>query len=111
VLPKNKVVYKILLDENEALNLRGNLKNIHLFSSDLCKKEAQMNQRGNKGVTKYFKIPLSLRSRKKPSGILSYQNLSIPSKIFYIYTITKGLSMNGKQKNDKEDEEQKDSSS
>ena len=61
ILPDNKVLYKVLLDEEELKKLKGHLKNVHVFSSKLCKETSQINTRGNKGVTKYFKIPLSIR--------------------------------------------------
>jgi len=31
ILPNNKVVYKVLLDQKETDHLKGHLKNIHLF--------------------------------------------------------------------------------
>ena len=86
-LPDKGVVHQILLDEDEISFLKGHLKNIHIFTEDFCKAESQINTRGNNGVTKYFKIPLNIRSRKKHNGKLSYQRIETPSKIFYIYTL------------------------
>lgn len=91
ILLNKKVVCKILIDENEALNLKGHLKRIHVFSSNLCTNFSSINVRGNKGVTKYFKIPLSIRSRKRPIGMLIYQKLETATKIFYIYTVQKEI--------------------
>jgi hypothetical protein len=89
LVANKKVILKIILDQDEISNLKGHLKNIHVFNSDLCNKPSQINARGNNGVTKYFKIPLSIRSRKKYSGKLNYQKTETPSKIFYIYTLEK----------------------
>jgi len=89
VLPNNKVVYKILLDKEEIEHMKGHLKNVNLFTANLCNVDSQINQRGNKGVTKYFKIPLSIRSRKKYYGSLFYQKIETTSKVFYIYVIDK----------------------
>lgn len=89
IIPNSKVTYKILLEAEEAQKLKGHLRNIHVFSSGLCKEKTQINTRGNNGVTKYFKIPLSIRSRKKYYGKLIYQKLDTPIKVFYIYTINK----------------------
>lgn len=86
-MPDKSVVYKMLTDTQDLENLKGHMKNIQLFSEDFCKFESQINTRGNNGVTKYFKIPLNIRSRKKHNGQLSYQRLETPSKIFYIYTL------------------------
>ena len=88
-LPNKTVIYKILLNQEEIINLKGHMKNIHLFSGNLCDQFSQINTRGNKGVTKYFKIPLSIRSRKKHNGNLTYQIIETPTKAFYIYTLSK----------------------
>ena len=93
--PDKKVIFKVLTENDEVSNLRGHLRNVGLFSSDQCIHESQINTRGNNGVTKYFKIPLSIRSRKKQSGNLSYQKISTPAKIYYIYILEKELSKNG----------------
>ena len=84
-----EVLYKILLEEEELGNLNGHLKRIHLFSSDLCSNNSKICQKGNNGVTKYFKIPVGLRSRKKPFGSLTYQKIETPSKVFYLYITNK----------------------
>jgi len=83
------VTFKILLENNEMRNLKGHLKKIRLFHPEKCTHEAQINTRGNNGVTKYFKIPLSIRSRKKQNGELSYQKIITSSQIFYVYTLKK----------------------
>jgi len=85
----NSVICKILLDNKEVESLRGHMKNISVFSSKMCNKEARVNTRGNKGVTKYFKIPLSIRSRRKNTGQLISQKIEDYSKVFYIYTLKK----------------------
>ena len=87
--PENTVICRILLDRNEVSNLGGHMKDIHMFSEKKCDRETKVNARGNKGVTKYFKIPLSLRSRKKYNGSLAYQKLENFSKVFFIYTLDK----------------------
>lgn len=89
ILGNKQVIIKILLDQEEMRNLNGHLKKIHVFNSDLCSYDSQINTRGNKGVTKYFKIPLSIRSRKKHNGNLKYQKIDTPTKIFYLYTLEK----------------------
>ncbi|MDA3836525.1 MAG: hypothetical protein PF542_02790 [Nanoarchaeota archaeon] len=88
-MPDKTVTCKILLDTEEMTALQGHMKNLNIFSAKLCNKESQINTRGNNGVTKYFKIPLSIRSRKKHTGDLKYQRLDTPAKVFYIYTLQK----------------------
>ena len=89
ILSNKQVSIKIILDQKEMENLKGHLKNVHVFNSDLCAYDSQINTRGNNGVTKYFRIPLSIRSRKKHNGNLKYQKIDTPAKIFYIYTLEK----------------------
>jgi hypothetical protein len=89
-LNNGNVFYKVLLTQEEALALKNSIKNVHIFAADLCNKEAKIIQRGKKGVTKYFTIPLSLRSRKKKFyRKISYQKLETKSKVFYIYVVDK----------------------
>ena len=82
-------MYKILAEEEELLNLKGNTRNVHLISLDLCKTEARIVQRGKKGVTKHFLIPIKHRSKskKKPKNI-SYHALNLNNKIIFIYTFS-----------------------
>ncbi len=90
IFPNNNIIYKILLEKEEALALKNAIKNIHFFSPNLCTKEAKIIERGRQSSTKYFKIPFSLRFRKKKSyDKISYQKLENHSKIFYIYVIHK----------------------
>jgi len=84
-----KVRCKILLDIKEFENLKGNFKEVYVFSSKLCEHQAEINTRGNKGVTKYVKIPLSIRPKKKPLGELKYLKIKTPSKEYFIYSIEK----------------------
>lgn len=100
-LPDKTVVCKILLNQEEIANLRGHMRNIHIFSENLCSQPSQINTRGNGGVTKYFKIPLSIRSRKKHNGNLSYQVIETPAKAFYIYTLEKEIKEEDKKTEDK----------
>ena len=86
-----KVIYQIELDEEESLKLQGHLKKVYVFTSNLCNIKTQINSRGNKGVTKYFRIPLEIRPRKKQNGVLASQRIESSSKVFYIYTITKTI--------------------
>lgn len=97
-LPDKTVVCRILLNQEEIANLKGHMKNIHVFSENLCNQFSQINTRGNAGVTKYFKIPLGIRSRKKHNGNLSYQMMETPTKAFYIYTLGKEKKDNDEKK-------------
>ena len=90
VLPNNKILYRILLEQEEVLALKNAIENIHLFAADLCLKKAQIIDRGKNRSTKYFTIPFELKFRKKKSHReISYQKLEIGTKIFFIYVIHK----------------------
>jgi len=88
-IPDKKVSLKILADHKTMSNLKGHLRNVQVFNPNKCIHAAQINTRGNNGVTKYFRIPLSVRSRKKQNGDLTYQKIDTSSKTFYIYTLEK----------------------
>ncbi len=90
-LPEGQVKLKILITKEELSNTKGNLKNIHLFSTENFFYKTEINNRGNKGVTKYFKVPLSLRLRKKQKTPMKYQKINTTSKEFYIYLVDKKL--------------------
>jgi hypothetical protein len=92
ILTNNNIIYKILLEKEETLALKNAIKNINIFSADLCNIEAGMIKRGKNGVTMHFEIPFKLRFRKKKThNKISYQKLETPTKIFYIYVIKKEI--------------------
>lgn len=81
----DKITYKIELSEGEALQLRNHMKNVHMFSANLCNNDTRIIKRGNKGGAKYFIIPLSLKSRKKKRcRAVSYQKIENKNKIFFV---------------------------
>ena len=86
----DKVVYKVLLSEEEARQLKNHVKSVHLFSADLCEFSTRIIERGNKGGAKYFVIPLGLKSRKRIrySGA-SYQKVDVGDEVFYICCVNK----------------------
>jgi hypothetical protein len=89
-LSNNNIVYRILLEEYEVIELRNALRNVNIFSANLFNKEVEIMKRGKSGVTKYFEVPLDLRFRKKKNyEKIFYQKIETPTKVFYIYTIPK----------------------
>jgi len=88
ILSGNMIKLKLSLDEEEALSLKGCVKNINVFSSDLCNEESSVIETGKKGVTKYFKIPSSLRNRKKKRVFeIKCQKIESSTKIIFIYSV------------------------
>ena len=41
-----KVIFEVLIDADEALQLRGNMSNVHIFSDAVIDIEANLAQRG-----------------------------------------------------------------
>lgn len=84
----DKIIYKIMVNEEESLTLKGGIRNIDMFSLDLCKTESRIVERGKEGVVKYFLIPIKYKSKskKKPNNI-SYQVIDLDSKAIFIYVV------------------------
>jgi hypothetical protein len=80
----------------EVLGLKGNLRNIYIFSGGFCNTKARFVEMGINKSTKYFEVPESLplkhctgmvRSRKKPD--VSCQTLEDEDKTFFIYILNR----------------------
>jgi phosphopantetheinyl transferase len=84
-LKNNKFLIKILTENQDLKNLKGNLKNIHIFTDECCTKEACVKERGNNKTTKYFQIPLTLRPKKRSYQKLISQKIESQKAIYYIY--------------------------
>jgi len=96
VLKNNKIKFKVMLDESEAESLKGSMKNIHMFSENLCEEDARIVQKGAKGATKYFLLPkhfgydMSKESKRHLAGKkFLCQKIDSPSKVIFIYTINR----------------------
>jgi len=86
---RKKIIYRILFDEDEMKSLKNCFTNIHLFSEESFKIQSKVLTRGNNGSSKYFVVPLSLKSRKaKKSNDAKCQKINFREKIFYVYTLT-----------------------
>ena len=87
---EGKVLYKVVVDEKELLSLKGGMRNVHLFSLDLCDTESKIVERGKRGVTKHFLIPIKHRhkTKKRPNSI-SYHIINMDTKSIFIYTVDK----------------------
>ena len=89
MLPDNRIKLKICLDEDEALFLKGCIRDIRVFSSDLCTQESCITERGKNGVTKYFKIPSKLRNRKKKKFFdIKCQRIESGNKVMFVYLVS-----------------------
>ncbi len=88
-LPNGKIIFEIMLDYEEALQLKGHVTNIHVFSENTLDISTNMSMRGRKEATKYFLIPKELRKGIKFKSPVKCQQIETPSKIMFVYIIDK----------------------
>ncbi len=88
----NKMIYRILVNEEEARSLKGHMKNIHLFAYERCNVDIKILERGNNKGAKYFIVPKCFRTRKKKRYCKIYsQKIRNDNRIFFVYTVIKNL--------------------
>jgi hypothetical protein len=82
-----KVVFEICVDHEEALQLKGHLENIHVFSEKTAESKTNMVQRGKNDATRYFLIPRDMRSNLGYKNIAKCQRIETKSRIIFIYVM------------------------
>ena len=94
LLDDGNILFRVVLEQDEALALKSHVNNIHLFAADLCDREINIIKKGRKGVTVYFGIPLSLRKKGRDAfGELSCQKLEFERNSFFIYVLEKKVQL------------------
>jgi len=83
------VVFEIELDYKEALQLKGHINNVHVFSEDVAEIKTNLSQRGKNEATKYFLIPRELRANLKFNEKVKCQKLETDTKIIFVYVVDK----------------------
>ena len=90
---EDKVVVEVQMSYEESLNLKGHIKNIHLFSEDSAEIKANLSQRGANEATKYFLIPRELRKNLNFDERVLCQRIDSEDRIIFVYMVEKeGLS-------------------
>ena len=84
-----KVVFEIAVDYDEALQLKGYMDKIYVFSENIAHVKTNMAQRGKNEATTYFLIPKELRQNLKEDDSVFCQRFETASKIFFIFTVDK----------------------
>jgi hypothetical protein len=84
-----KIVYEVLVDYEESLQLKGHVKNIHLFSEDVAEIKTNLSSRGKNEATKYFLIPRELRYNLKFTDNVRCQKIDTDSKTIFVYVVDK----------------------
>lgn len=84
-----KIIYEVMMDYDESLQLKGHIQNIHLFSEDVAEIKTNLSSRGKNEATKYFLIPRELRRDMKFTNKVKCQKLETESKIIFVYVVDK----------------------
>ncbi len=83
----NSMIFEIELDYDEALELKGSIKNVHLFSEEAAEVRTNLSQRGAKESTKYFLIPKGLRENLKFSEEVKCQKIETKENTIFIFVV------------------------
>jgi hypothetical protein len=86
---EGKIVFEVLMDYEEAVQLQGHMDNIHLFSENITDMRTNVSTRGKNAATKYLLIPRELRSNINFNKEISCQKIELGDRIFFIYAIDK----------------------
>jgi len=84
-----KVVFTVCMEHDEALQLRGHIDDIHIFSEKIADVRTNVSMRGQNAATKYFLIPRELRHNIRFSSQPSCQKIETKNKIIFLYVIDK----------------------
>ena len=83
-----KVIFEILLDAEESLNLKGHVSDIHVFSDNNSEVHSRLTKRGKNDATMYFLVPKDLREGLLNSNA-KCQLLNTTNKKQFIFFIIK----------------------
>jgi len=84
-----KVIVELALDYEEAIQLRGHMEDVHVFSEKVADIMTKIAQRGKNEATKYFLIPKELRKNLKLGSSVSCQKIDMKTKAIFVYVVDK----------------------
>ena len=84
-----KVVFEIAVEPEEAIQLKGHLSGIHLFTENVIDSVLSLSTRGKNDATKYFLVPKGLRDDIKTDARALCQKIETKTNIIFIYVINK----------------------
>ncbi len=84
-----KIIYEILMDYEESLQLKGHIKNVFVFSEDVAEIKTNLSSRGKNEATKYFLIPRELRHNIKFTDKVKCQKIETDLRMIFIYVVDK----------------------
>ncbi len=85
----SKITYTVSLDQEEALQLKGHIDEVYLFSDKNSDVKTNIAARGKNEATKYFLVPKEFRKGIKLNSEVSCQKVETRNKIIFIYTLDK----------------------
>ncbi len=85
----NKVIFEIELDYEESLELKGHIKNVHMFSEDAAEIKTNLSQRGANEATKYFLIPRELRQGLQFKEKVKCQKIDTLTRSIFVFVVNK----------------------
>ena len=90
-LVKDKIVFSVCIEQEEALQLRGHVKDIHIFSEQTVDIKTNLSSRGKDCATKYFLIPKELRKDIKFSKTKQVlcQRIDTKKHTVFVYLVNK----------------------
>lgn len=80
-----KVIFEVELDYDEALELRGHTKGVHLFSEESAHIKTNVSGRGKNEATKYFLIPKELRKELPMESDCKCLKVRTNTKTIFVY--------------------------
>jgi len=89
VTGEGKILYTVSLEPEEALQLRGHIDDIHLFTEKTAEIKTNIATRGKNDATKYFLIPREIRKGIKINSEITCQKVETRTKIIFIYVMDK----------------------
>ena len=87
ITKEDQIVFEVEMDYEEALKLKGNIKNIHIFSEDAAEVKTNLSQRGTNEATKYFLIPKELRENLIFSEEVKCQKIDTETRTIFIFVV------------------------
>ena len=88
----DKLIHSVELAEDDALTLEGNMKNVHMFSFELCEIDSKIMEKGKDRRVKYFVLPTKLKSKSKNRlKIESIQKFDTGAKSIFVYVCEKDI--------------------
>lgn len=84
---EGKVIFEVLLDYEEAVQLHGHMDNVRLFSENVVDLKTTISTRGKNAATKYFLIPRELRKNLKLDKEISCHKLELNDKTIFVYVV------------------------